>query len=153
MKAISSVIACLSIIMESCSTYTEVSLNSFKEFNIAESDWENIHYVLKGHKLLYTDIDSRNNVSLIDTDKSTPPESYSYLIQDNIMIPKGSSGICVAHSKNSLIIDFGKGIMVLFDISDDQNRANRELVMDERAYCLEISDRTPSLYFNTRDRQ
>jgi hypothetical protein len=153
MKAISSVIACISIIMGSCSTYKEVSLNSFKEYNIAESDWGNIQYVLKGHKLLYTDIDSRNNVYLLETDKSTIKDSYSYLIQDNIMIPKGSSGVCVGHSKNSLIIDFGKGIIVQFVVSDVQNRANSELVIDERAYSLEISERTPSLYFNTRDLQ
>jgi hypothetical protein len=137
--------------MGSCSSYKEVSLNSFKEYKIDKSDWGNIQYVLRGHKLLYTDIDSRNNVYLLDTDQSTIKESYSYLIQDNIVIPKGSSGICVGHSKNNLIIDFGKGIIVPFVVSDDQNRANSELIIDERTYSLVISNRSPGLYFYTRD--
>ena len=153
MKAICSVVACLAIIIGSCSPYKEVSLNSFKEYNIGESEWGNIQYVLKGHKLLYTDINSRNNVYLLESDKSTVKESYSYLVQDNIMIPKGSSGVYVGHSNNNFKIDFGKGIIVQFVVSDDQNRANSELIVDQRAYSLESSNRIPGLYFNTRELQ
>jgi len=151
MKAISNIIACASIILGSCTAYEEVSLNSFREYNIAKSDWGNIQYVLKGHELLYTDIDSRNNVNLLDQDKSTIKESYSYLIQDNIRIPKGCSGICVDHSMNSLIIDFGKGIIVPFVLSEDQNRAQSELFIDGRVYSLGFSNQPPGLYFNRRE--
>ena len=151
MKIICSVITSLSIILGSCSSYTKVSLDSFKEYNIAKSDLGEIQYVLKGQKLLYSDIDSRNNVNLLEADKSTIKESYSYLIQDNIMIPKGSSGLCVGHSKNNLTIDFGKGIIVPFVVSKDQNRARSELIIDERVYSLVLSTRPPSLHFNTRE--
>lgn len=151
MKTICSLLICMSIILGSCSAYQTVTLNSFEEYNIPEDERENIHYILKGNKLQYINIESRNNVFLLEPDKTKISESYSYLIQDNIVIPNGSSGVCVGHSNNNLIIDFGKGIIVPLILSKDQNRAQNEISIDEREYSLQLSNRTPGLYFNTRE--
>ena len=151
MKAIYGLLACLTIVLGSCSTYKKVSLNNFKEYKISHDERVNLQYVLRTRKLHYSDIDSRNNMNFYETDKSTLKESYSFLIQDNIVIPTGSSGVCVNPSDDNFTINFGKGIIVPFKVYNDYNKANSEIVVNERGYSFQVSNRNPSLYFNTRE--
>jgi hypothetical protein len=151
MKTIYGLLACLPLILGSCSTYKKVSLNNFEEYSVSKNDVEDLQYVLKSNKLHYLATDSRNYVNLYEGDKSTPKESYSFLIQDNIVIPTGSRGVCVNPSNDNFAIDFGKGIIVPFKVYNDYNRANSEIVVNERTYSFQVSNQNPSLYFNIRE--
>ncbi len=62
MKSTFCLIACLPFILASCSAYQKVSLINFKEYNVPYDERGNLHYVLKKHRLHYSDTDSRNNI-------------------------------------------------------------------------------------------
>jgi hypothetical protein len=143
------VLACLPFILVSCSAYQKVSLLNFKEYNVSYNERGDLHYVLKKHSLHYSDTDSRNNNYYYETDQSTMYRSYSFLIEDNIVIPKGAPGVCVNFSEDNFIIDFGKGVLIPFKIHDGYNSAKSEIEVDGRKYNVEVSNRKGHLYFNT----
>ena len=90
-------------------------------------------------------------MNLYEGDRSTPKENYSYLVQDNIIIPTGSKGVCVNPSVDSFAIDFGKGVIVHFRIYEGYNRANREIALNHRRYIIQENNKNPCLYFNIRE--
>lgn len=106
---------------------------------------------MKTHKLLYSDIDRRYNIHNYKGNESTPYESHSVNIEDNIVIPTGASGVCVHTHDDHFIIDFGKGVLVSFIVLDDDNRAKGKIIVDERTYSLVTSHRKARLFFDTRD--
>jgi len=151
MKSIYGLLACLPLMLGSCSTYKEVSLNNFKEYSVSGNDLEELQYVLKYNKLHYQATDSRNYMNLYEGDNSTPKESYSFLVQDNIIIPNGSKGVCVNPSVDNFAIDFGKGVIVHFRIYDGYNTANREIAVNRRRYVIQENNKSACLYFNIRE--
>ena len=90
-------------------------------------------------------------MNLYEGDRSTPKESYSYLIQDNIIIPTGSKGVCVNPSVDSFAIDFGKGVIVHFRIYEGYNRANREISVNPRRCIIQENNKNSGLCFNIRE--
>lgn len=151
MKSTFWLLACLPFILVSCSSYQKVSLTNFKEYKVAYNERGDLQYVLKTHKLHYSDIDRRYIINNYEAIESTAYESHSFHINDNIVIPTGAFGVCVNSYEDNFIIDFGKGVLVPFIVYNDNNRAKGKIVVDERAYSLVVSNRNASLYFNTRE--
>jgi hypothetical protein len=67
------------------------------------------------------------------------------------VIPTGAIGVCVNPSDNNFVIDFGKGIVVPFEINNEFNRANNKIVVDERGYNIQGRNRKSRLYFNIEE--
>ncbi len=151
MKSLIFVIAFVAPILVSCSTYKEVSLMNFKEYEITSNDRLDQHYVLKTHKLHYSDINRIVHNHYYEVDESTPYVSHSESIEDNIVIPTGASGVCVHTQDDHFIIDFGKGVEVPFIVLQDDNRAKKRIEVDERTYRLLKSKRQARLFFDTRN--
>lgn len=131
MKSTFCLLAFLPFILLSCSGYQKVSLLSFEEYKLTSVERENLQYVLKTHKLHYSDIDKKYN----------------------IVIPTGANGVCVNSYDDILIIDFGKGVLVPFKVYTDDNKAKSKIEVDEREYSLEPSILNVHLYFDTRGLQ
>ena len=117
MKPVICIFIYLSFVLTSCSTYQKVSLSNFKEYNVSSDERENLHYVLKKHKLLYLDNDRRVRINNFGNDNSTIYDSQNLLIQDNVVIPTGAVGICINSSEDELVLDFGKGVIVPFKVN------------------------------------
>lgn len=151
MKSTFCLFAFLPFILVSCSAYKKVSLTNFEEYQVPKNKRGDLHYVLKTHKLLYSDIDRRYNIHNYMVNESTPYESHSVNIEDNIVIPTGAFGVCVHTHDDHFIIDFGKGVLVPFILLNDDNRAKGKIVVDERTYSLVVSNRKSRLFFDARD--
>ena len=151
MKSTYYLFAFLPFVLVSCSAYKKVSLANFEEYKVTSNKRGDLYYVLKTHKLLYSDIDSRYNIHHYEVDESTPYESHSFNIEDNIVIPTGAIGVCVHSNDDHIIIDFGKGVLVPFIVSNDDNRAKGKIVVAERTYSLVVSNQKSRLFFDTTD--
>jgi hypothetical protein len=127
-------IMCLPFIMVSCSFYKKASLSSFEEYQISESQISDLEFVLKKQKLHYLHT----------------YESYNVHFQDNILIPKGATGVCTHTDMRYLIIDFGEGVRVPFVLSEEGNHAKKRAEIYQQNYSLSENHRPASLYFNTR---
>jgi hypothetical protein len=143
-------IMCLPFIMVSCSFYKKASLSSFEEYQISESQISDLEFVLKKQKLHYLHTDRRIQVNNYQANESTPSESYNVHFQDNILIPKGATGVCIRTDMRYLIIDFGEGIRVPFVLSEEGNYAKKRAEIYQQNYSLSESNRPASLYFDTR---
>jgi hypothetical protein len=142
--------AFLPFLLLSCSAYKEVSLSNFENYKVTSNIKEDIHYVLKTYKLIYSDIDRIHNIHHYEINESTPFESHSVIFEDNIVIPTGASGVCIHSQDDNFIIDFGKGVLVPFSIMNDDNKAKGKIVIDGRTYSLVDSHRKASLFFDSR---
>ncbi len=139
----------LPIIMISCSVYQKVSLSNFEEYRVPFDERANMQYVLKARKLHYSTNDKLYN-NFYEDKRSKIHKSHSVLVEDNIVIPVGAHGVCVNSYDDNFIIDFGKGILVPFEIHDQYNRAKSKIEVDGRMYSREFSNRNARLYFVTR---
>jgi len=151
MKTICGILTCLILVSGSCSPCKKVSLNNFNEFGISYYERESLHYYLKKHKLHYSGTDSRHNINYFEADNSTPVDSYSFLVLDNIFIPRGATGACFDPSDDNFTIDFGEGIIIPFRIYKDNNVAISEIVINKKGYRLQYSTLNPTLYFDTAE--
>ena len=151
MRTVILISAFLILLLGSCTTYKKVSLNNFQDYKVSYDERENLHYVLKSHKLHFSDPDSRINSNYYAADKSAIYKSQSVMVEENIVIPTGAIGVCVNSDEDNFIIDFGHGILVPFKVYSSYNKAKSEIVVDERAYSVEVSNRNASLYFDTRE--
>jgi len=145
------ILACLSLILVSCSSYQKVSITNFKKFKVSYNERQDLHYVLKTHKLHYSDTQKRYIINNYEVNESSPYESHNVHIKDNIVIPTGTNGLCVQSNDDHLTIDFGKGVLVPFIVYDDDNRVKANIVVDERMYSLVVSNRNARLCFDTRE--
>jgi len=109
-----------------------------------------LHYVLKKHKLHYSDIDWKENSNFYTADASTPYYSRSAFYEENIVIPRGATGRCIHSRDDQFIIDFGEGMLVTFRLMNDGNKAKGKIVIEGRTYNIVDSNRKVSLYFDTR---
>ena len=150
MKSPAYLFVILPFLLLSCSTYKIVSLTNFEEYEINSNEKEDLHYVLKTHKLLYSDIEEKHNIHHYEVNETKPFESHSVILEDNISIPTGASGLCINSQNDHFIIDFGKGVLVPFYIMNDNNKAKGKIVIDGRTYNLIDSNRKASLFFDTR---
>ncbi len=144
---------CLTFIMVSCSTYKKASLSSFEEYQITESEISDLEFVLKKQKLHYLHTERRVQVNNFQADESTPHASYNVHFQDNILIPKGATGVCVHTDMRYLIIDFGEGVRVPFVLSEEGNHAKKRVDIYQQNYGLSENLRAACLYFNPKERQ
>ena len=145
------ILACLSLILVSCSSYQKVSITNFKKYKVSYSERQDLHYILKTHKLHYSDIQRRYIINNYEINESAPYESHKAHIKDNIVIPTGANGVCVQSNDDHLTIDFGKGVLVPFIVYNDNNRAKANIVVDEKMYSLVVSNRNARLCFDTRE--
>ncbi len=143
-------IMCLPFIMVSCSFYKKASLSNFEEYQISESQISDLEFVLKKQKLHYLHSDRREQVNNYQAGESTPFESYNVHFQDNILIPKAATGVCIHPDMRNFIIDFGEGIRVPFVLSEEGNYAKKRAEIYQQNYSLSESNRPASLYFDTR---
>lgn len=144
------ILSCLPLILVSCSTYKEVSLCNFREYEVTSDQRADLHYVMKKHKLHYSDSNRRYQINNYGSDGTTYYDSQDLLIMDNIVIPAGSAGVCINSNDNTLLIDFGKGVVIPFLVSDEGNSATGEIEMEDRLYNLESNRRNARLYFDTK---
>ncbi len=151
MKSTFCLLVCLPFLLASCTAYQKVSLINFKEYDVPYDEWGNLHYVLRKDRLHYSDTESRNDINYYDTDRSTLYNSHSFLIEDNVIIPTGAHGVCVNAYDDNFIIDFGDGVLVPFIVNKGNNRAESTIEVDGREYNIVVSNRTPCLYFYTRE--
>jgi hypothetical protein len=150
MTSISRLILFLPLIFASCSSYQKVTLTNFKKYEISFNERKDLQYVLKKHKLHYSEPDRKFIINNHNANESEAYESHNIQIDDHIVIPKGALGVCINSNDDYFVIDFGKGIFVPFIISNENNRARAKIVAGERAYDLEASRRNAMLYFNHR---
>ncbi len=150
MKSPFYLIIILPFLFISCSPYQKVSLSNFKEYEITSNDRVDLHYILKKHKLHYSDIDLKENSNFYAVDASTPYNSASAVYEENIVIPRGATGRCIHSRDDQFIIDFGEGMLVVFRVMNDDNRASAKIKVDGRIYTLEGTNREASLYFESR---
>ena len=144
---------CLPFILVSCSFYKKASLSNFEDYQISESQISDLEFVLKKQKLHYLHTDRQIQVNNHQTDKSTPLESYNVHFQDNILIPKGATGVCIHTDMPYLLIDFGEGVRVPFVLSEEGNYAKKRAEIYQQNYSLSESNRPASLYFNLKDKE
>ncbi len=137
--------------MISCSPYQKVSLANFEAYEINSNAREDLSYILKTHKLHYSDIDRKDNTNFYNVDESTPYYSSSAIFEENIVIPSGAAGHCIHSQGDHFIIDFGEGVLVPFGILKNDNRAKSKIEVDGRLYKLVDSNRVASLFFDTRN--
>jgi hypothetical protein len=135
----------------SCSSYQKVSLTNFEAYELNSNDREDLSYILKTHKLHYSDIDRKDNTNFYAGDESTPYYSRSAIFEENIVIPKGATGHCIHSQDDHFIIDFGEGVLVPFSLLNDDNKAKGKIVIEGRTYSLVESNRKGSLHFDTRN--
>ena len=148
MKLFPIILALLAIIPGSCSAYKRVSLHNFDRYQISREERQGQQYVLKRYRLHYVAAESKHNIHDVHETGGTPvEETYSFLIEDNIVIPAGAHGVCTDPRDDPFIIDFGEGIQIPFRVSDGHNRAGHEIMVHERLYRLKGSNRNPSLFF------
>jgi len=150
MKSPFCLIILLPLVVISCSSYQKVSLTNFEAYELNSSDKEDLSYILKTHKLHYSDIDRKDNTNFYAGDESTPYESRSVIFEDNIVIPAGASGVCIHSQDDNFIINFGEGVLVPFRLLNDDNKAKGKIVIEGRTYSLVNSNRKATLYFDTR---
>ncbi len=148
MKPAISLLACIPLVMISCSPYQKVSLNGFQECHISVEERRNLSYILKSHPLCYSDAEGRVNNNFYGDDHSTIITNNRALILENIVIPKGARGILTDSDDASFTIDFGDGVKVPFDVYHNFNRAKSEIVVGSRTYHIEHGGRSASLYFD-----
>lgn len=140
----------LPILFISCSTYQKVTISNFTEYEITSDEKEDLHYVLKKHKLHYSDIDWKENSNFYTVDGSTPYHSRSAVYEENIVIPRGATGRCIHSQDDQFTIDFGEGIHITFLVLNDDNRASAKIEVDGRIYSIAGSNQEASLFFDTR---
>ncbi len=150
MKSPFYLIIILPFLFISCSPYQKVSLSNFKEYEITSNDRVDLHYILKKHKLHYSDIDLKENSNFYAVDASTPYYSRSAVYEENIVIPRGATGRCIHSQDDQFIIDFGEGMLVTFRVMNESNKAKGKIIIEGRTYSLVDSNRMVSLYFDTR---
>lgn len=150
MKSPTFVYVLLAFLLLSCSTYEKVSLANFEEYMINSNEMENLQYVLKTHKLHYSVVDRVNKTNFYSVDESTPYYSSSAIIEENIVIPNGATGLYRYSRDNQFIIDFGEGILVPFHVRSADNRASDKIEVDGRIYKLVNNNRKATLYFDSR---
>jgi hypothetical protein len=146
-------IMCLPFIMVSCSFYKKASLSSFEEYQITESQISDLEFVLKKQKLHYLHTDRQIQVNNYQANESTPSESYNVHFQDNILIPKGATGVCIHPDMRNFIIDFGEGVRVPFVLSEEGNHAKKRVEIYQQNFGLSENHRPASLYFNLKDKE
>ncbi len=138
---------CLPFIMVSCSFYKKASLSNFEEYQISESQISDLEFVLKKQKLHYLHTDRREQVNNYQAGESTPFESYNVHFQDNILIPKGATGVCIHTDIPYLLIDFGEGVRVPFVLSEEGNHAKKRVEIYQQNYGLSENHRPALLFF------
>jgi len=70
-------------------------LINLEEYQISKTEISDLEFVLKIQKLHYLHTDRHYQVNNYMVNESTPFDSYPVNFQDNIMIPKGTSGVCI----------------------------------------------------------
>lgn len=141
---------CLSFILVSCSPYKIVSLSNLVEYQISETQIVDMEFVLKKQKLHYLHTDRRYQVNNYVANEPTPFDSYKANIQNNILIPKGATGVCNNPKMQNFIIDFGEGVRVPFVLSEEGNHAKRRVEINQLVYSLSENPRAAYLYFKSR---
>jgi len=143
-------IAFLLFMLPSCSTYKEVSQSNFEKYNVTFNERENLHYVLKKHKLLYRNNERRVRINNFGPDNTTIHDTLTLLIQNNIVIPAGATGICIRSSEDEIVLDFGKRIAIPFKVGYDESRASDIIIIEGREFRIESAKRNPTLYFDSK---
>ena len=138
-------------ILLNCSSYKKVSLINLEEYQISKTEISDLEFVLKIQKLHYLHTDRHYQVNNYMVNESTPFDSYKVNFQDNIMIPKGTSGVCIYPEMQYLIIDFGEGVLVPFILSEEGNHAKRRIEINQQNYSLTENHRAACLYFNSKE--
>lgn len=151
LKSVISVFAFLPIILVSCSTYKKVSMRNFVEYSVNGFERENLHYILKKGDLLYRKNNGNVRINNYYNGNNTIYNRQDLLIQDNILIPTGAEGICIKSGEEELVVDFGKGVVVPFKVSYEDNRAAGAIKIEKSEYRLESAKRGSRLYFNSAD--
>ena len=80
-------ITLLLLILVSCSSYEKVSLSSFKEYMVSYEERTDLQYVLKKHRLHYSDTDRRFIINNFEANESEAYERHNVHFEDNIVIP------------------------------------------------------------------
>lgn len=137
----------LLFLLSSCSTYQKVSRENYESAGISDREKEGLVYILKKRNLHYTNDDKRYVINNFNGDEDTPYESRRMNVEDHVIIPKGAPGVCVNYQGDKLYIDFGKGLVIPFSLSSEENRPGTKVLLNGLEYSLVEKKRNALLFF------
>lgn len=147
MKIFPGITGCMLLILASCSPYQKVCSSNFDTYSQGDMEVKTLNYVLKKRDLHYASEVALNNYKRYNSRDGLLTDSRSAMVEDNLVIPKGARGTCLYASNDSLLIDFGEGIVIPFRIHSQDNSPALQIVVDQKNYKLLVKNRTASLYF------
>ena len=134
-------------LMFSCSPYRKVSKNNLVKYTLPSTDLANLGYVLKKGKLHYSGTDRM--VEIRNQTRPGSPEYDRYIAEtrNNIVVPKGATGVCIFSDPDQLVIDFGEGVRIPFQLLDQTNTAADTIRLNRQPYYLNGRNHKSCLYF------